>query len=96
MARRFLIIHNPVAGRRRRQLLDGTVSALRDLGCAVAVMPTAGPGDAIALAAAARDVDVVAAAGGDGTVGEVAHGLFEISPDERPAFATIPLGRVRA
>ena len=93
-ARRFLIIHNPVAGRRRAQLLDGTVAALKGLGCAVQVTPTTGPGDAIKLAAAARDFDVVVAAGGDGTVGEVAHGLFEVPANERPAFATIPLGTI--
>lgn len=94
MARRFLIIHNPVAGRRRRQLVDGTVSALRGLGCAVEVVPTARQGDATGLAAGARGVDIVVAAGGDGTVGEVAHGLFELPLEDRPAFATIPLGTV--
>ncbi len=93
-ARRFLIIHNPAAGRRRPQLLDGTVRALEARGCSVVIEPTAGPGDAIALAAAARDVDVVVAAGGDGTVGEVAHGLFEMPFEERPALATVPLGTI--
>lgn len=92
MARRFLIIHNPAAGRQRTHLLDATAQALDDLGCAVTVNRTAGPGDAIQLAAAARGVDVVVAAGGDGTVGEVAHGLFEQPAEHRPAFATIPLG----
>ncbi len=91
--RSFLIIHNPVAGRRRHRLLADTVVALGEHGCVVTVQATTGPGDAIEIARAAQDVDVVVAAGGDGTLGEVAHGLC-LRQGERPALATVPLGTV--
>ncbi|MCH8188546.1 MAG: acylglycerol kinase family protein, partial [Proteobacteria bacterium] len=74
-ARRFLIVHNPVAGRRRHKFVADIVAALGDLGCLVTVQTTSGPGDAIEMARTAEDVDVVAAAGGDGPLGEAAHGL---------------------
>ena len=92
-ARRFLIIHNPAAGRRRHQLLADTVTALGEHGCIVTVQTTTGPGDAVEIARAAQDADVVVAAGGDGTLGEVAHGLCLLE-GERPALAMIPLGTI--
>lgn len=82
-----------MAGRRRHQLLADIVQALGDLGCLVTVQTTFGPGDAIEMARNAEDVEVVVAAGGDGTLGEVAHGLC-LREGERPAMATIPLGTV--
>ncbi len=92
-ARRFLIAHNPMAGRRRHEFLAEIVRALGDLGCLVTVRTTSGPGDAIEMARAAEDVEVVVAAGGDGTLGEVAHGLC-LREGERPALAMVPLGTI--
>ncbi len=92
-ARRFLIVHNPMAGRRRHEFVAEIVQALGDLGCLVTVQTTSGPGDAIEMARNAEDVDVVVAAGGDGTLGEVAHGLY-LREGERPALAMVPLGTI--
>lgn len=92
-ARRFLIVHNPVAGRRRHEFVAAIVRALGDLGCLVTVRTTSGPGDAIEMARIAEDVDVVVAAGGDGTLGEVAHGLC-LRDGERPALGMVPLGTI--
>lgn len=91
--RRILIIHNPMAGRRRHEFVAEIVKRLGDLGCLVTVQTTTGPGDAIEMARNAADVDVVVAAGGDGTLGEVAHGLC-LREGERPALAMIPLGTI--
>lgn len=75
--RRILVIHNPVAGLRRRWRLQAVLAALRDLGCRVSLRATAYPGHATAIARAARgeSIDAVLAAGGDGTINEVANGL---------------------
>jgi diacylglycerol kinase (ATP) len=76
--RRILVILNPVAGRSRRarRRWRRVLAELERLGCAVTVRPTAGAGDATRLARAAEpEFDLVVAAGGDGTVNEVANGL---------------------
>lgn len=75
--RRITIIFNPVAGARRHSLLDRLVAALDRDGWHIAVIGTNGPGDATILAAQAALAgdDVIAAAGGDGTIGEVVRGM---------------------
>ena len=98
--RRVLVIHNPAAGRRRRRLFGAVLEALAAHGCVVTVQATAGPGDAEAFAAAgalSRDFDVIAAAGGDGTLNEVANGMVRGAADHADAalaLATVPLGTV--
>ena len=92
MTRRILIIHSPTAGKRRTALLDGVVAALRARGLAPEVVTTEGPGHATDLALSA-DADLVVAAGGDGTINEVVHGLMT-RDGPRPAFATLPLGTI--
>lgn len=84
---RFLIVHNPIAGRRRRALLRAVVRQLESRGCTVTGRETsaAGDGEALARAAAPDEFDLVAAAGGDGTVNEVANGL---------AGSALPLGLI--
>ncbi len=85
------IIFNPSAarGRARRKLED----LRRLLGPDVDFRPTQHPGHAeeLALEAARAGFATVAAAGGDGTVHEVANGLLRA---DRPdiTFAVIPLG----
>lgn len=91
MPRRILVIFNPAAGsaRRRAQRLRRIIAELECRGCKVAVRPTQGPGDALRLARDAdAHFDVIVAAGGDGTVNEVANGVFAAS---RP-LAVVPLG----
>ena len=76
--RRISIIFNPAAGRRRRRTLDRVVKALEARELDVCVAATSGPGDATRLArrAVSERRDVVAAAGGDGTIREVAAGMI--------------------
>jgi diacylglycerol kinase (ATP) len=83
--RRITIIFNPVAGNQRRRLLDRTIELLDRDGWQVAVLGTTGPGNATTLAAQAAmsGEDVIVAAGGDGTIGEVVAGM---------AGSDIPLG----
>jgi diacylglycerol kinase (ATP) len=83
----YLVITNPSAGRGR-----STSVRFSDLG---PVARTEGPGHAIELAAQARKdgVDVVVAAGGDGTVHEVVNGLLRDGPGpDVPALGVVPLG----
>jgi diacylglycerol kinase (ATP) len=88
--RRVLVIHNPTSGWRRVRRLDAVVKRLRQLGCAVIVRPTTGPHDATRLARVGVDegFDVIAAAGGDGTINEIANAI----PVGGPPLGIIPLG----
>jgi diacylglycerol kinase (ATP) len=89
-SRRVLVIFNPTAGARRRRKLDRVLRELARLGCAVTLRATQARGDAEAIARAADPTayDLVAVAGGDGTINEVINGLAA-SP---LPLALIPLG----
>ncbi len=80
--RRILVIRNPTSGR-ETDLVSGTIEGLRSLGAHVRLLKTTKRGDAEELArtATAREYDVVVAAGGDGTVGEVITGLAAQAAD---------------
>ncbi len=88
--KRILIIHNPTAGRFCRSRFLKVTAELERLGCDVTVKTTTRRGDAEAFAMAASPdrFDAVAAAGGDGTVGEVVNGLL----DRELPLGIIPLG----
>ena len=88
--RRVLVIHNPTAGWRKRARFGRLLNALVETGCLVEVMPTTQRGDAEAFARAARraEWDVLAVAGGDGTINEVINGL---GPDA-PPLGILPMG----
>lgn len=87
---RVTVIHNPAAGLRQRRRLHRFLRELERRGHTVRLFRTAHPGDGMAIAAAldAASVDVVVAAGGDGTVNEVANGLAGRSIP----LAIMPLG----
>lgn len=89
---RALVIFNPTAGRRRRRRFEETLDLLRAGGCIPTVMETMGSGDAerAARSIAAGAFDLVIAAGGDGTVNEVANGLAGLNAP--PPIGLIPLG----
>ncbi len=89
-ARRVLVVFNPIAGRRRRSRYEAVIAALEKLGCRITIRETRCRGDAQAFAGAVlRDeFDVIAVAGGDGTINEVANGLGPAAPP----LAVIPLG----
>jgi len=88
-----LVIYNPAAGQWRKRRLQTTLAALKGLGCSVHLFATQKAGDAQTRAATltAEDCDVVVAAGGDGTINEVANGLAN-APGQVPPLAIIPLG----
>jgi diacylglycerol kinase (ATP) len=89
---KVLVILNPVAGRGRlRREWPRMARALRAAGLAFEVAETRAPGEGIALAErAAREFEVVVAAGGDGTVHEVVNGLLRAQGGA--AFGVLPLG----
>lgn len=91
--RSVLLIFNPMAGRRRRGLVDAVVKRVRKQGWTVDIVETAAAGDARRLAAScdATRYDVVAVAGGDGTINEALNGLAERA-DTAPPLAVVPLG----
>ena len=84
--RRICVIRNPVAGTRHFDMDE----LLERAGRRFHVEETKGPGDArqLAMDAAAAGFAIVVAAGGDGTVNEVAAGLL----GSRSALAILPLG----
>ncbi|CAA7621708.1 putative diacylglycerol kinase [Magnetospirillum sp. LM-5] len=90
--RRVLVIHNPTAGRRHGRRFEDVVERLEELGCTVVCRDTGRRGDAenFARECDRDDYDVVAAAGGDGTVNEVVNGLMAAA--KPPSLAVIPLG----
>lgn len=73
----MLVIYNPTAGRRRIWLLWSVLDILMAHGVRLDVAETTHPGHATALAreAVLRGATLVVAAGGDGTIAEVAEGL---------------------
>lgn len=91
---RICVIFNPAArgnkARRFRRFLN-------ELSQQCALKATTGPGDArrLAHAAVATGYDIIAAAGGDGTVNEVLNGIGD-EPDgfQRTRLGVLPLGTV--
>lgn len=93
--RRFLVIHNPVAGARRARRLRAVLEALgQRYGAEVTVRPTTGRGDAEAMARAVTPgaFDAVVAAGGDGTINEVVNGLGAHGTLPPVPLGVVPLG----
>src|SRR5581483_3158115 len=64
----------------------------RTAGQRIKVQVTKKAGDARRFAAKAEEADLLIAAGGDGTMNEVVHGLMNLSKSSRPALGIIPLG----
>lgn len=93
-----------MAHRSLRVILNGKKSALPEIrkaitavrkdGHSVDVRVTWEGGDAGRFAAEALDddVDVIVAAGGDGTVNEVVNGIFDRTEQPKPAMGVVPLG----
>jgi YegS/Rv2252/BmrU family lipid kinase len=89
MAPNLCIIFNPAAGARRRARLYVALDVLYGLGVQFELMETSAPGDAEKLARVAAHKDrIVVAAGGDGTIAEVAAGLEGTSA----LLGLLPLG----
>ena len=71
MSLRLLVIHNPVAGRRRRIKLKRFLKLLTSRGHRFELSVTTQAGDARRAARSTENFDIIVAAGGDGTVNEV-------------------------
>jgi diacylglycerol kinase family enzyme len=90
-ASQVCVIFNPASGKGRA---EKRIAEVRDrLGSRVDLQPTQGPGHAekLALEAAQQGYGIVAAAGGDGTVHEVANGILR-SERLETALAVLPVG----
>jgi diacylglycerol kinase (ATP) len=106
MTTRVLLVYNPKAGHAnpigrlnpianqlpQTDVIKAVVRTWGEAGWSVAVQATNGPGHAtlLARAAAARNYDLVAAVGGDGTVNEVVNGLA----GSTTALVALPYGTV--
>ncbi len=86
----MLVVFNPAAGARRRRRLTRALDTMLGLGMRPELAETTGPGDAERLAreAAGRGAALVIAAGGDGTIAEVASGIAGSSA----SLGVLPLG----
>lgn len=97
-APRLTIIFNPIAGRRRRGFLEDVTDRLSARGWAIDLKATEARGDAESLARAiaalpkAERPDLLAVAGGDGTIGEAINGLIASGSAEPMPFGIIPMG----
>jgi YegS/Rv2252/BmrU family lipid kinase len=86
--RKTIIIYNPFAGKmgdKGLKRLSGAAEILREAGHDTWLVPTQGPGTASAIArrSIADGAELILAAGGDGTINEIAEGV---------AFSDVPLG----
>ncbi len=94
MRRRFLLLHNPVAGLRRHRLVRRVVRELEECGAEVVMLRLWGLGQNLPQEALAQIVhfdrfDAVIAAGGDGTVRALAKAL---GSDTDVPIGVIPAG----
>ncbi len=85
-----VIVFNPAAGRRRAQLLWRVLDVMVANGMRLEIAETTRPGHAehLARCAAESGAPMVVAAGGDGTIAEVANGLM----GSAAKLGVIPLG----
>src|SRR5213596_1845144 len=85
----LLILNGKAAG---NDALQTAVARQRAIGHTIEVRVTAEKGDARRFVAEAGEVDLLIAAGGDGTLNEVIHGLMDLSTAARPVLGMMPLG----
>ena len=84
-----LILNGKVAG---NEALRAAVAWQRELRHRIDVRVTWEKGDARRFVSEASQVDLLIAAGGDGTLNEVVHGLMDIPEGARPNLGIVPLG----
>ncbi|MDK9697070.1 MAG: diacylglycerol kinase family protein [Siculibacillus sp.] len=88
--RRVALMVNPAAGRHRAGRIARLAERLAATGLEVETVISAGPGDLARRLPGIR-ADVVAVAGGDGTIDEVVGALVGLT-GRRPALAVVPAG----
>jgi YegS/Rv2252/BmrU family lipid kinase len=98
-SKRVLVIFNPKAGRRRLGKLQRAIAHMKRKGAAVELQATTARGDAERLAREACEgmngfaaLDLLAIAGGDGTINEAVNGLMAGSGAPPLALSIVPLG----
>ena len=84
-----LILNGKAAG---HDALRTAVARQREAGHGIEVRVTSEKGDGRRFVAEAGEVDLLIAAGGDGTLNEVVHGLMDLSTVARPVLGVVPLG----
>ena len=84
-----LILNGKVAA---NDALRNAIAQQRAAGHRINVRVTQEKGDARRFAAEAGEADLLIAAGGDGTLNEVVHGLMDLSKAARPVLGVVPLG----
>ena len=84
-----LILNGKAAG---NDALQTAVERQRAAGHSIEVRVTLEKGDARRFVAEAGEVYLLIAAGGDGTLNEVVHGLMDLSRAARPVLGVVPLG----
>jgi lipid kinase YegS len=84
-----LILNGKVAG---TDVLRAAVARQRAAGHRIEVRVTWEKEDAQRFVSEAGNVDLLIAAGGDGTLNEVLHGLMDLSEAARPMLGIVPLG----
>jgi lipid kinase YegS len=83
-----LILNGKVAGNETLQTAIARQRAVEHIDVRV----TSEKGDARRFVAETGEVDLLIAAGGDGTLNEVVHGLMDLSEAARPVLGVVPLG----
>lgn len=89
--KKILFIVNPVAGKKRRQSLVENINRLcteGDYVYQITYTQYAGHGTELAKKAAQQNFDIVAVAGGDGSINEVLQGIYDTST----LLAILPVG----
>jgi lipid kinase YegS len=84
-----LILNGKAAG---NDALRSAIEQQRTVGHNIELRVTREKGDARRFATEASQADLLIAAGGDGTLNEVVHGLMDLSQAARPALGVVPLG----
>lgn len=84
-----LILNGKVAD---NAALRNAVTQQRATGHRIETRVTSEKAEATRFAAEAGEVDLLIAAGGDGTLNEVVHGLMALSPVARPVLGILPMG----
>ena len=84
-----LILNGKAAG---NDALKTAVARQRAIGHTIEIRVTSEKGDARRLVAETGEVDLLIAAGGDGTLNEVIHGLMDLPEVARPVLGVVPLG----
>jgi lipid kinase YegS len=84
-----LILNGEAAG---RDALRTAVARQQAVGHSIELRVTLKKGDARRFVAEAGEADLLIAAGGDGTLNEVVHGLMDLATIARPVLGVVPLG----